>query len=200
MHACRETLQSCSNLHLYSDHRGHIGVCRFAPRATAAASRRAYSRKTVIGESTRCDTQAAQNCQIEESIWEEIQRPGRTCTPRVRRPLEGRSVLVVIVMIVIVMIVVVITIPVLLGLPSVFSSIPPLMIFIPAALPFRIQVPSPFIGFAAVLAIPLDRSIESLFRFFDRVLTPASIVVGPGLRCRCKKPKCSSHYECHCCP
>jgi len=109
-------------------------------------------------------------------------------------------VLVVIVMIVIVMIVVVITIPVLLGLPSVFSSIPPLMIFIPAALPFRIQVPSPFIGFAAVLAIPLDRSVESLFRFFDRVLTPASIVVGPRLRCRCKKPKCSSHYECHCCP
>ena len=108
--------------------------------------------------------------------------------------------LVVIVMIVIVMIVVVITIPVLLGLPSVFSSIPPLMIFIPAALPFRIQIPPPLLGFMAVFAILLDSSVVSRFRFFDRMLASASVVVGPRLRCSCKKPKCSSHYERHCCP
>ena len=104
------------------------------------------------------------------------------------------------IVIVVVMIVVAILVPILLGLPSVFSSIPPLMISIPATLPFRIQVPSPLLGFVAVLAVLLDRSVESRFRFFDRMLASASVVVGPRLRCSCKKPKCSSHYERHCCP
>ena len=62
-------------------------------------------------------------------------------------------------LIVIVMIVVTILVPILLGLPSVFSSIPPLMIFIPAMLPFRIQFTPPLLGFVAVLAILLDRSV-----------------------------------------
>lgn len=103
-------------------------------------------------------------------------------------------------LIVIVMIVVTILVPILLGLPSVFSSIPPLMIFIPAMLPFRNQITPPLLGFVAVLAILLDRSVKSCLRFFDRVLAPTSVVVGSRLRGGCKKPKCSSHYECHCCP
>ena len=72
------------------------------------------------------------------------------------------------------------------------------MILIPAALPFCIQITSPVLGVVAVLAVLLNRSIEPRFRFFDRVLTLAS-VIGMSLRCGYKKPECSGYYECHCC-
>jgi hypothetical protein len=98
------------------------------------------------------------------------------------------------VLIVIVMIIV----PVLLGFPAVFFSIPPLMVLIPATLPFRIQIPPPLFGFVAMLAIFLDRPVVSRFRFFDRVLTLAS-VIRTRLRCCHKKPQCARYYECHCC-
>jgi hypothetical protein len=68
-------------------------------------------------------------------------------------------VLIVIVIVIVVLVIVVITVPVLLGFPAVFPSIPPLVISLPAALAFRVQVPPPLFGFAAVLAIPFDRSI-----------------------------------------
>ena len=109
-----------------------------------------------------------------------------------RRPLGRRLVLIVIVIVMII-------VPVLLGFPAVISSIPPLMVLIPAALPFRIQIPPPLLGVVAMLAIFLDSSIVSRFRFFDRVLAPTSIVIGPRLRRCYKKPERSRYYECHCC-
>jgi hypothetical protein len=94
--------------------------------------------------------------------------------------------------------IVVFLVPILLGFPAVVSSVPPLMILIPAALPFCIQITPSLLGVVAVLAVFLDRSIEPRFRFFDRVLTLAS-VIGMGLRCGYEKPECSGYYECHCC-
>lgn len=107
--------------------------------------------------------------------------------------------LVVVVIVMIVIVVIAIAVPILFGLPAVFSSIPPLVILIPAALPFRIQIPPPLLRFVAVLAILLHSSVVSRFRFFDRVLAPASIVVGPRLRCCYDKPQYARYYECHCC-
>ena len=104
-------------------------------------------------------------------------------------PLEDVSVLHVVVMFLV---------PILLGFPAVFFPIPPLMILIPAALPFCIQIPPPLLGFVAMLAVFLDRSVESSFCLFDRMLTLAS-VVGMGLWCCHKKPECTRNYECHCC-
>jgi hypothetical protein len=98
------------------------------------------------------------------------------------------------VLIVIVMIIV----PVLLGFPAVFFSIPPLMVLIPAALPFRVQIPPPLLGVVAVFAVFLDRFIEPRFCLFDRMLTLAS-VIRMGLRCGYKKPECARYYECHRC-
>ena len=108
-------------------------------------------------------------------------------------------VVVMIVVVIVMIVIVVIAVPVLFGLPAVFFSIPPLVVSIPATLPFRIQIPPPVLGFVAVLAIFLDRAVVSRFRFFDRVLAPASIVIGPRLRCCYKKPECARYYECHCC-
>jgi len=119
-----------------------------------------------------------------------------------------RLVLLVVVMVVVVMVVVMIVmivivaiaVPVLLGLPAVLSCIPPLMILIPATLPFRIQIPPPLLGFVAVLTISLDSSVVSGFRPFNRVLAPTSIIViGPRLRRCYKKPERSRYYECHRC-
>jgi hypothetical protein len=96
-------------------------------------------------------------------------------------------VLIIIVVIVIVVIVVVILVPIVLGFPPVFSPIPPLVILIPTALPFLIQSPTAFLGLVAVLTIPLDRSVQSRFRLFDRMLALPSIVVGVRPRCCNKK-------------
>jgi hypothetical protein len=67
------------------------------------------------------------------------------------------SVLIVIVIVVVA--IVVILIPIMLGLPAAVSSIPPLVILIPATLPFSIQIPPPFLGLVAVFAMSFDRSV-----------------------------------------
>jgi|HubBroStandDraft_6_1064221.scaffolds.fasta_scaffold08378_5 hypothetical protein len=105
--------------------------------------------------------------------------------------------LIVVVMIVVVMIIVMILIPVMLGFPPVVSSIPPLVILIPATLPFCVQIASPFLGLVAVLTIFLDRPIESPFRLLDRMLALSSIVVSVRPWCCHKKAKSSRHYRGH---
>jgi hypothetical protein len=67
-------------------------------------------------------------------------------------------------------------IPIVLSFPTMFSSIPPLVIHIPAAFPLGIQIPAPRIGVTAVFALVVDRPIQSRFRFFDRVLALASFI------------------------
>jgi hypothetical protein len=62
--------------------------------------------------------------------------------------------------------------PIMLSLPSMFFPIPPLMILIPATLPFGIQISPPVIRFAAVIALVVDRSVQSCFGFFDCMLAP----------------------------
>jgi uncharacterized integral membrane protein len=70
----------------------------------------------------------------------------------------------------------VILFPIVLGLPAVFFTVPPLVIRIPATLPFGIQIAPPVFRFTAMLATFLNRSIHPYFRLFDRVLALASII------------------------
>jgi hypothetical protein len=93
--------------------------------------------------------------------------------------------------------IVMVVVPILFGFPAVVSSIPPLVILIPAALPFCVQIPSPLLGFVAVLALFLDGSVEPRFCFFNCMLTLAS-VIGPRLRCCYDEPQYARYYECHC--
>ena len=61
-------------------------------------------------------------------------------------------------------------------------SIPPLMIRIPTLLPFGIQIPPPVIRFTAVIALVMDRFVESCFRPFDCMLALV-FLVGVDARC-----------------
>lgn len=67
-------------------------------------------------------------------------------------------------------------VPVILCLPAMVSSIPPLMVLVPAALAFGVQVAAAIFRFPAVLAIVLNGMVESRFRFFDRVLAVRPII------------------------
>jgi hypothetical protein len=67
-----------------------------------------------------------------------------------------------------------------------FFSIPPLMILIPATLPFSVQIAPASVGLRAVIAPVVDRFVQPCFRLFDRVLAPLS-VVGVHQRCRYKQ-------------
>lgn len=89
-----------------------------------------------------------------------------------------------------------IVLPIMLGLPAMVSSVPPLMIFIPAILPFGIQISPPSIRLAAVLSPVMDRSVQSCFRFFDGMLTPGP-VIGVDKRRRHKYQKRACHNGCH---
>ena len=88
--------------------------------------------------------------------------------------------------------------PIVLRLPSMFFPVPPLVILIPTTLPFGIQIPSPILGFAAVLALVMDRFVQSCFRLFDCMLALPSVI---GMRpwCCYKQQKRHSHCRCHCC-
>ena len=66
--------------------------------------------------------------------------------------------------------------PVVLCLPAVVFSIPPLMIGAPATFPFGIQISSPVVGGAAVFAVIMDRLVQPRFRLFDGLLALISLV------------------------
>lgn len=63
-----------------------------------------------------------------------------------------------------------VVIPSLLGLPAMFFSIPPLVVLIPTMLAFGIQIAAPVVGFATVIAMVTNRSVQVRLRFFDGVL------------------------------
>jgi len=73
--------------------------------------------------------------------------------------------------------------PIMFSLPPMIFAIPPLVILIPAMLPFGVQISPPVIGVATVLALVVDRSIQSCFSFFDGML--ALLLFGFGVRARC---------------
>jgi hypothetical protein len=102
-------------------------------------------------------------------------------------------------MMLIIIVVTVISIPIMLGFPAVISPVPPLVILIPATLPFSIQIPPPFLGLVAALAMFFDGFVQSCFRLFNRVLALRSVIVSLRPRCCDKKPERPRHYSCHCC-
>ena len=60
--------------------------------------------------------------------------------------------------------------PVVLGLPAMVFAVPPLMVSAPATLAFGVQIPAAVFGGSAVLAMVVDRFIESDFSLFDGML------------------------------
>jgi len=79
--------------------------------------------------------------------------------------------------------------PILLRFPTMFSSIPPLVITIPTPLPFGIQIASTVLGLMAALAMVMDRIIQSGFRFFDGVPALVSVI-------RARLRRCNKHQHC----
>jgi len=86
--------------------------------------------------------------------------------------------------------------PIVLGLPPMFFPIPPLMVLIPATLSFGVQIPPAIFGCAAVLAVVVDRFVQSHFRFFDGMLAPPSFVGMHQRGCH-KQQKCPHHDGCY---
>ncbi len=98
-----------------------------------------------------------------------------------------------------VIIVIVIVIPVLFGLPAMFFAVPPLVVLFPATLPFGIEIAPAVFGLTAVLAIVLNGTVQSCFRFFDCMLAVGP-VIGARLRCRCDEKQERPCYQSrHCC-
>jgi hypothetical protein len=81
----------------------------------------------------------------------------------------------------------------------VLFAIPPLMVLIPAMLPLGIQLVPAGIGFAAVVAVVANRSVEIGFGFLDCMLAMRPII---GVRYwDCNKPgKRRHHHGCYRCP
>lgn len=71
---------------------------------------------------------------------------------------------------------VVTVVPAVLGLPVMILTVPPLMVFIPATLTFRIQVAASIVGLVAVFAMVMDRAVEIGLSLFDGMLTLFAIV------------------------
>lgn len=97
-------------------------------------------------------------------------------------PAHLRSVLIVIVIVI-----VAILVPIALRFPALISSVPPLTILTPAPVAFGVQIPPPFFGLMAVLAMLLDCVIQPCLCLLNRM--PASIPVIISVRpgCRCKE-------------
>ena len=84
------------------------------------------------------------------------------------------------------LVMIVIIVPVLLGFPTMFFSIPPLVMLFPTPLALGVQITATIFGFAAVLALGMDGLVESCLRLFDRMLAMRS-VIGVGPRGRYEK-------------
>ena len=63
-----------------------------------------------------------------------------------------------------------IVIPILLSLPAMFLSIPPLMVLFPAPLPFSVQVATPVFGLATTLTVVRDGFIQVCLCLLDGML------------------------------
>ena len=63
-----------------------------------------------------------------------------------------------------------IVIPILLSLPAMFFSVPPLMVRLPTPLAFSVQIATPVFGLATTLTVVLDGFIQSCLCPFDGML------------------------------
>jgi hypothetical protein len=75
-------------------------------------------------------------------------------------------------------------------------SIPPLMVLIPATLPFGVQVPAAIFCFPAVVAMVANGPVQSRFGVLHGVLTPGAII-GVCNWYRNEPRKCRHHYCCY---
>lgn len=57
-----------------------------------------------------------------------------------------------------------------------FLTVPPLMIFIPAAFALRVQVAAAVVGFVAAFAMVMNCLIEPCFSLFDCVLASRPVI------------------------
>jgi hypothetical protein len=76
---------------------------------------------------------------------------------------------------------IVILVPSAFSFPAMFFCVPPLVMLLPAALAFGVQIAAAFFSLTAVLATVMDRSVESGLGFFDGVLALRSLI---GTRAR----------------
>ena len=88
--------------------------------------------------------------------------------------------------------------PIVLRLPSMVFSVPPLMILTPTTFPFGVQIPPAVVGLAAVLAAVVDSFVQSRFRFFDCMLALRSVIGVHGGGCY-KQQERPHHYGCDGC-
>jgi hypothetical protein len=88
-------------------------------------------------------------------------------------------------------------VPIVLGLPAMILPVPPLMVCTPTPFPLGVQIAPPVFRLAAVLAIVMNRSVQSRFRLFNGVLAVGAVV---GMRSRRsgEKQKRSHHQSCRC--
>ncbi len=89
-----------------------------------------------------------------------------------------------------------VAIPAALGLPAMLFSIPPLMVLIPATLPFGVQVPAAIFCFPAVVAMVANGPVQSRFGVLHGVLTPGAII-GVCNWYRNEPRKCRHYYCCY---
>jgi hypothetical protein len=81
----------------------------------------------------------------------------------------------------ILLVTIVIVVPSSFGLPPMFLRVPPLVMLVPAALAFGVQVTPTVFRLAAMIAIVGDSSVQSLLRFLDGVLAVGTVIVGTRL-------------------
>lgn len=93
------------------------------------------------------------------------------------------------------MVVIVVIIPVLVFMPTLLFSIPPLMVAIPTSLAFGGKVMAPLVRLVAMLTMLANRVIQSRFRLLDAMLAFRSLVVGVRTR-YCHKRKERDSGEC----
>ncbi len=82
-----------------------------------------------------------------------------------------------------------VAIPTVFGLPAMIVAVPPLMVAIPTACAFGVQIAAPVIGLSAALAIVGDGVIQPRFRLFHGTLAMGSAIVGGRGRSRHKECK-----------
>ena len=66
---------------------------------------------------------------------------------------------------------VMVVIPILLSLPAMFFSVPPLMVRLPTALAFGVQIATPVFGLTTTLTVVRDGFIQVCLCLFDGMLT-----------------------------
>jgi hypothetical protein len=78
-------------------------------------------------------------------------------------------------------------------------AIPPTVILVPTTLAFGIQIAAAIIGIAAVLALVMNRSVQSCFRLFDGMLALGVVISARLWRRRYDQAQRSCRQRRYCC-